>query len=560
MTKLIGYDDLRDYQKECVDTLNRIQSGNHLVQMATGLGKTVVFSNINRPGKTLILAHREELIDQPVKYFDEPVGFEQSSRRSSGENIVCASVQSLVRRLDKFRPDEFDMIITDEAHHAVAPSYKKIYDYFNPRVHFGFTATPNRGDKQGLGEIYQDIVFERDIRWGIANNYLTDIRCLRIDIGFDISRIRRNRDDYNLHDLAAAVDITEQNEAVAEAYQKYHRGQTLIFATTVQHAENIASLIEGAVVVSADTPNRSEIIQAFTECKIPCIVNCMVFTEGTDMPLVETIIIARPTKNASLYAQMVGRGLRLYPGKQYLTLLDCVGNSEKNDICTAPSLFGIELTPRQAQTIEREDGIMLTRIEPEIAKHYAWRVTAREIDLFEKHWGITTYNINWTKMPSGDFVCSMSGLINQGKVKDPPYVSIKITVKAPDLTGHSKVVYEAYMRTPNNISHRTEETPMMPLQEAFYNAYVHLTTRKIYDNFKNLWDKNRSLWKLQKASDKQIEMIKKLMAKYPGRVEGVEFDKLTKGEAGAIMDILLDKNTAYYSQGTDLNGVGRSYL
>ena len=563
MTKLIGYDDLRDYQKECVETLNRIRSGNHLVQMATGLGKTVVFSNIDRPGRTLILAHREELINQPVKYFDEPVGFEQSTRRSNGERIVCASVQSLVRRLDRFSPDDFDMIITDEAHHAVAPSYQKIYEYFNPRVHFGFTATPNRGDKQGLGKVFQDIVFERDIRWGIANNYLTDIRCLRIDIGFDISKVKRNRDDYNLHDLAAAVDIEDQNEAVAEAYYEHHVGQTLIFATTVQHAENIASLIDGAVVVSADTPNREEIIQAFTERKIPCIVNCMVFTEGTDMPLIETVIIARPTKNASLYAQMVGRGWRLHPDKKYLTLIDCVGVSEKNDICTAPSLFGIELTPKQYKEIgENSDGIMLTRIEPEIAKHYAWRITAREIDIFEKTWGVKTYDVNWTKMPSGDFVLSMGGAFNADKVKgEPPKVNLKITVKAPDLIGNTSVIFEARMRTAEGrVATKREETKVMPLQDAFSLVYVRLNNpNKIYKHFRNLWDKNKSLWRLGPASEKQIEMIKKLMVKYPDRVAGIEFNKLTKGEAGTIMDILLEKNSDYYTQ-NPLPTEGRTFL
>lgn len=554
MTPKITWDNLRPYQKECVEKCNSIESGNHLVQMATGLGKTVVFSQLRRPGRTLILSHREELVNQPVKYFDVPCGFEQAGRRSNGEPVVSASVQSLVRRLDKFSPDDFDMIITDEAHHAVAPSYKKIYEYFKPRVHFGFTATPNRGDKQGLGQIYDDIIFEKDIRWGIKNNYLTDIRCYRIDIGFDISKVKRNKDDYNIHDLAAAVDITEQNEAVAEAYEKYHVGQTLIFATTVQHAHNIADLIPGAIVVSADTPNREQIIKDFTDRKIPCIVNCMVFTEGTDMPLIETIIIARPTKNSALYTQMVGRGLRLYPGKEYLTLLDCVGASGKNDICTAPDLFGIKITKKQYQAISKEDdGIMLTEIEPEMNKHYAWKINATEIDLFEKEKNISTYGVNYTKLPSGGFLLSLSGILDQitgpdgkphlvrkakeGSPHKQVYVGIKILVTAPNLLDQSRIITEA--KVDGKYARKVSE--YMDTGIAFGTVWKNLNSKEIYQPFRSLWDKRANRWELDLASEKQIALIKKKMN--PKLIAGVDYNTLTKGEAGRILDILSGSNT-----------------
>ena len=117
------------------------------------------------------------------------------------------------------------------------------------------------------------------------------------------------------------------------------KGQTLIFACSVDHAEAIAEKIPGAVAVTAKTKNREELIQKFTNREIPVLVNCMIFTEGTDMPLVETVMIARPTSNSSLYTQMVGRGLRLYPGKDKLTLIDLVGTTGRTNLCTAPSTF-----------------------------------------------------------------------------------------------------------------------------------------------------------------------------------------------------------------------------
>ena len=130
---------LRDYQKEVLEIIDNLKPGSYLIQMATGLGKTATFTNIKRKGRVLVLAHREELITQPIKYYNCPVGIEMANNSSNGEQVVIASVQSLTHRLD-----EFDMIIIDEAHHAAAKSYKKIINYFNSRLLLGFTATPNR--------------------------------------------------------------------------------------------------------------------------------------------------------------------------------------------------------------------------------------------------------------------------------------------------------------------------------------------------------------------------------------------------------------------------------
>lgn len=182
--------NLRPYQQECINTIESQKPGAYLVQMATGMGKTVTFANIPRHGeRMLILSHREELVEQPRKYFDCSYGIERASSRSHGEEVVSASVQSLVRRLDKFTPDEFGLIICDEAHHAAARTYRDIFGYFHPEKLIGFTATPNRGDKVRLDTVFQDIIFQRDLRWGIQNGYLCDIHCRRVNIGFDLSAV-----------------------------------------------------------------------------------------------------------------------------------------------------------------------------------------------------------------------------------------------------------------------------------------------------------------------------------------------------------------------------------
>jgi superfamily II DNA or RNA helicase/intein/homing endonuclease len=194
-----------------------------------------------------------------------------------------------------------DKILVHNCHHSSAKTYKKIIEYFNPRLLLGFTATPNRNDKVGLSDIFDDIIFEKDLKWGIQNKYLSGIECKRVNIKYDLRGIRQHSKDFTLESLDKKVNIEEANEQIKEAYEKYARGQTLIFATTVDHAENIAEKIDGAVVISAETKNRQDIIDKFTNREIPVIVNCMIFTEGTNIPLIETIIMARPTKNKSLY-------------------------------------------------------------------------------------------------------------------------------------------------------------------------------------------------------------------------------------------------------------------
>ena len=149
--------ELRPYQRECIAAIP--EEGRYLVYMATGLGKTVCFSQIPRRGRALILSHREELVTQPLKYYDCECGVEMAAYKSHGEEVVSASVQSLVRRLHRFKPDDFDIVISDECHHSAAPTYRKIYDYFKPRLHLGFTATPNRNDGVGLEHVFDDIVF-----------------------------------------------------------------------------------------------------------------------------------------------------------------------------------------------------------------------------------------------------------------------------------------------------------------------------------------------------------------------------------------------------------------
>lgn len=493
--------NLRPYQQECIDTIEAQPAGAYLCQMATGMGKTVTFANIPRHGeRMLILSHREELVEQPRKYFDCSFGVERAKNHSSGEEVVSASVQSLVRRLDRYDPEDFGLIICDEAHHAAAGTYRKIFDYFRPEKLIGFTATPNRGDKVRLDNVFSKIIFQRDLRWGIQNGYLCDITCKRVDIGFDLSAVRIRNGDYAPGELDEAMDGTA--DAIAQAYRELAVGATLIFAVSVHQCEEIAKRIPGAVVVTGETKNRSAIIEAFTAGEIPCIVNCMVFTEGTDIPRVETVIVARPTQSEALYAQMVGRGLRLYPGKERLMLIDCVGITGTASLCTAPSLLGIDmdLVPsRKADEIQGDLFELPEKIAVASDVPESWIKNIRIVDLWAKAQSYNTHDINFFKMPDGSLTCSVIG-------------GGPLVIPCPNSLGRV----------------RMKDGSELTMQEAIDWVYTVLCQN--YGHCQHVWDlKQVRRWGRDPATPAQLEKIQRIC-------KGFDTDGLTKGDASQILN------------------------
>lgn len=471
---------LRDYQQECISIIESKPPGSYLIQMATGMGKTKTFTHIPRHGRVLILSHREELVRQPLKEYDCKTGVEMAGECAPDDaEVVSASVMSMAKRMDRYDPDAFDTIIVDEAHHAGARTYRSILEYFRPRMTLGFTATPNRSDKVRLDNVFQDIIFQRDLRWGIENGYLCDIYCMRANIGYDLSAVRIRNGDYAPGELEEAMDGTA--DAIAEAYLEYARGATLIFAVSVHQAEEISKRIPGSVVVTGKTKDRADIIERFTRREIPCVVNVMVFTEGTDMPLVETVIVARPTQSDSLYTQMVGRGLRLYPGKEKLTLIDCVGVTGKASLCTAPSLLGIDL----ANIPERKkDLIQGPLFELPIKAAAAsdcpesWIKNIEIVDLWAKEMSYNLHGINWFKMPDGRLVCSLPD-------------KKRIVVPAPDSLGMVQI-----------------DGVKLPYQSVLDLAYKTLCEK--YENSRMIWDLDKAkAWGKKPASEAQLRSIQR---------------------------------------------------
>ena len=207
---------LRDYQQVDLAKMQNYEGRAALMVLATGLGKTRIYTEyirwdvLNNNHNCLILSHREELVYQPLTYLEDlPCGVDLAGKHAHGEPVISASVQSLVGRLDKYNPYEIDTIIVDEAHHAAAPTYRRVLEYFPSAQIFGFTGTAHRGDGVGLSCVFDDILTERDTLWGIDNGYLLPMECRQVTLKYDMGSVKIEEDgDYNQADIARVMSGT----------------------------------------------------------------------------------------------------------------------------------------------------------------------------------------------------------------------------------------------------------------------------------------------------------------------------------------------------------------
>ncbi|MFY9778903.1 MAG: DEAD/DEAH box helicase, partial [Candidatus Baltobacteraceae bacterium] len=384
---------LRPYQLEAqqaiVEALKRGFRAQ-LVSLATGLGKTVVIATLPellelRPTDvTLVVAHRDELIQQLVERMkmqnpDAIVGVEKADEYAAEEcTIVVATVQTLTGpRLNRFAAKfgrRIALFVIDEAHHAAAPTYRAILDKILTKrpdaTIIGFTATPHRGDGIRLTEIFPDIVYTMDARAAIDAGYLVPVRSYAVNTETNLDEVGSRAGDFILGQLAEAVDTEERNLRVLEAYQTLTPGKkTLVFTASVEHAKNVAALFKEAKIkaafASGDTPQaeREAIVAGFRGSKIDVLVNCGLYLEGFDVPSIEVIINARPTKSTTLYTQVTGRGMRpldeyayvlselpsaearreviAQSGKPYEIIIDIVDQARRHQLVTLPTLWGL---------------------------------------------------------------------------------------------------------------------------------------------------------------------------------------------------------------------------
>lgn len=533
---------LRPYQQECKEILDQTPEGKHLVVMATGLGKTVILTHLKRNGRVLLLSHRDELVRQPEKYYDCSFGIEKAGEYSHGEEVVSASVQSLCRpnRLRAFSPDEFDTIIIDEAHHSAAKTYRKILDYFSgAKRRIGFTATPQRGDNVRLTDVFDDIIFQRDLRWGITNNYLCRLRCEEVRGKYNLKDIKIYQGDYSEAMIEAVMQNSEIIPIAAKAYvEKCQDRHTLIYCVT----KRICYLLEGTIkkllppekqeticVLTGTTPSekRKQILQDFSSGKIKCIINCMVLTEGTDLPICDTIMNLRPTCNMTLYQQMVGRGTRLYDGKEYCLIIDIVPDdmSMERNLCLAPSLLGVDpilLTESQRRRFNRHNDLLI--LCDEICGIYVSAaqkidIEIRNIDLFlnsynellEKHQEKTLWDLAFDYDRQRDQLLSEETEYDFGNLDvevhpdNEKHFSVKpcldeiIYISKPDVLDNVTIEFHILGKTPEK---KQIISGTLKIRDAISLARAYCETKPIRCEY--FWSKRaQEIWREDEATDKQ---------------------------------------------------------
>jgi superfamily II DNA or RNA helicase len=373
-------DGLRWYQREAIEGVKRELQVNRstLLVMATGTGKTRCFSQLIKEwdqGPVLVLAHREELIQQAKASLEAIVGdyvdVERAEDKSSFRSrYVVGSIDSVrqKKRLERMGHNRFSLIVPDEAHHSVSASYQKVLDWFAPAKVCGVTATPDRSDEAALGQVYDSVAYVYDIEQAIDDGFLVPLEGRHVDVqNVDLSHVKKSAGDLQAGELD---DVMVQAVAgiVHEVLRLYPDRQGLAFFPGVKSAELAAQAFNEKIPgcaswVSGETPPelRAEIVRDFKAGRIRYLCNCQVFLEGFDAPATSLLIDGAPTLSRARYAQKVGRVTRsivdFFPlrrreqsaerraliaasTKPFGTILDFVANSGKHDLVTPEDLLG----------------------------------------------------------------------------------------------------------------------------------------------------------------------------------------------------------------------------
>lgn len=382
---------LRDYQLRAADEIERQWEAYNstLAVLATGLGKTVLFAEVirrRRPsGRALVIAHREELIfqaQQKIERFTgihceiEMAGLMASHGLEHDMPVVIATVQTLVSgrnraRMERFDPNDFSTLIIDEGHHGCADTYKKVLAHFrsNPDIKvLGVTATPDRTDEEALGQIFESVAANVGILDGIEWGWLVPVEQQMVTVdGLDFSNVRTTAGDLNGAELAAIMEAEKVlHELCSSTIEIIGNRQTIVFTASVKHAEAACNIFNrhrdrSAEWICGTTPKeeRRKTMENMHSGKTQILCNVGVATEGFDCPAVEVIVMGRPTKSRSLYAQMAGRATRPLPGvvdgpataeerraaiaaspKKSALLVDFVGNSGRHKLVNGIDLLG----------------------------------------------------------------------------------------------------------------------------------------------------------------------------------------------------------------------------
>lgn len=335
--------ELRPYQQRAVNKIRQaIVAGCHsiMIQSPTGSGKGVMLSHIidlcHQKGSTvLFLVHSKEILYQVSTYMDK-WGIDHGIIKAGEKHedwhpVQLASFQTIYRRMKSPNIKQADVIIVDEAHHATAKTYHEVIKHFQRKLVLGFSATPSRQNGVGLGNLFDKLIQVATIRELTGLGYLAPVRVFA-PVRPDLAGVRVTAGDYQRDQLEAAMLKPGLVGDIVGHWKRYgDNRKTMVFATGVKHSLALCQLFTAAGITAAHVDgntlkeDRESILEQFKAGAIQVIVNCMVFTEGVDVPDIGCVVLARPTKSLAMYLQMVGRGMRAVPGKTDCILLDHAG-------------------------------------------------------------------------------------------------------------------------------------------------------------------------------------------------------------------------------------------
>lgn len=339
--------NLFEYQKNVIECCKKDLSHSQLISMPTGTGKTLTFLHLAKEfnKKTLIIVHREELLNQTYEkaklcgFKEDEIFVVNSEKKEKFGLLNIAMVQSLNRNIEKYAAEDIEMIIVDEAHHATANSYINIFKYFNvfeeKKLLFGFTATPLRGDKDHLGNIFFSHSFKMTLSEATRQGYIVPVHGMRIEMEKSLKDIDTHQGDYDIQQLERVMNCDSINSLIVERCKNLHGIPAILFCTSVNHAEDLARRLREnkrrAISISYKTPKKtlSRIFNMLNQGRVEFITNAVKLSEGFDHPPIRSIILARPTRSPVLYKQMIGRGLRNSKDKNECFVLEFTSNDPK---------------------------------------------------------------------------------------------------------------------------------------------------------------------------------------------------------------------------------------
>jgi ATP-dependent helicase IRC3 len=339
--------NLRPYQIEAIEQITKTfeDQQRQFIEMPTGSGKTITFLTYASQNhmRILVIVPSKELLKQ---VYESTLMFYHSSHVSRKGDIYNESPAELhICIINSLRGDylkyiltfSFDLCIIDEAHHSQADSYKRLINNLPTSCNIlGVTATPDRLDGSFLKDILDVCSFKIEVFNLIRDGYLCDLEGFTVKTHIDISDVDDHNHDFSINQLFKKLSTQKRNDLIIDICKKEMIGRkTLIFCLNVEHTKQISDLLKKENLSSAHingkmkSPERNSILSAFRNGEISYLCNCQLLTEGFDEPSIDGVVLARPTKSRTLFNQMIGRGLRIYPGKMNCKIID-IADTHRN--------------------------------------------------------------------------------------------------------------------------------------------------------------------------------------------------------------------------------------